>query len=73
MLNSTVSLSSKHNGLAAKSKTVQELYDELTGDLVTSQKQNNILDLEFSISEAAGSTVIETEPIESTDLLHKIQ
>jgi hypothetical protein len=48
----------KHNGQAVKSKTVQELYDEMTCDLATSQKQNNILDFEFDLSEAASSAAI---------------
>ena len=52
---------------------MQELHDEMTSDLVASQKQSNILDLEFNLSEAASSAAIESEPIESTDLLNKIQ
>ena len=62
----------KRNGQVVGSKTVQELHDEMTSDLVASQKQSNILDLEFNLSEAASSAAIESEPIESTDLLNKI-
>ena len=52
---------------------MQEAYDAFTSNLEASQKQNNILALEFNIDDAtAQDDSAETEAAEVADLLSKI-
>lgn len=52
---------------------MQEAYDELSKDLAICQKQNNILDLEFDIGEAASATAVLGDVSDSADALNRIQ
>ena len=54
MLNAKVSLSSGHDKKDVGEQTLQEVYDQMSSDLATSQPNNNILDLQFAWDEATG-------------------
>ena len=50
-----------------------EAYQALKADLTVSQKQNNILNLEFSVEEVMANMNKESEPADQVDLLDHIQ